>query len=88
MLRSRTGRQIGLDTRAAKRLRRVELDCGESTFVVEREARGSHGVAHGDGVPEHPVALPSRTIAQVLSDELDRLGGDRVFEEALAAAAA
>ena len=87
-LRSRTGRQVGLDHRAATRLRRIELDCGDDLFVVEREPRGAHGVAGGSGIPDHPVPLPMQTISQVLSAELDRLGADRVFEEALAAAAA
>jgi len=86
-LRSRLLRQVGLNSTHSSRLRRVELLCGDAEFIVEREARGTHGVAGGDGVPEHPVMLPLMSTSEVLARELDRLGADPVFEEALAAAA-
>jgi glucose-6-phosphate dehydrogenase assembly protein OpcA len=85
-LRSRLNRQVGLDGRPAKRLRRVELVCGDETFYVERESRAGYGVAGGPTVPDHPVSLPLRDTAAVLAAELDRLGGDEVFEQALLSA--
>jgi glucose-6-phosphate dehydrogenase assembly protein OpcA len=85
-LRSRLDRQIGLDGRPAKRLRRIELVCGDETFYVEREARAGYGVAGGPDAPDHPVSLPLRDTAAVLAAELDRLGGDEVFEQALLSA--
>jgi glucose-6-phosphate dehydrogenase assembly protein OpcA len=85
-LRSRLDRQVGLDGTPAKRLRRVELVCGDDTYYVERESRAGYGVAGGSSVPDHPVALPLRDTAAVLAAELDRLGGDEVFEQALLSA--
>ena len=85
-LRSRLDRQVGLDGRPAKRLRRVELVCGDETFFVERESRAGYGVAGGSSVADHPVALPLRDTAAVLAAELDRLGGDEIFEHALLSA--
>lgn len=87
-LRSRLQRQVGLDGRQAKRLRKIELVCGDEVFVVERESRAGYGVAGGPSVPSHTVSLPLRDTAHVLAAELDRLGGDEVFEQALLAATA
>jgi glucose-6-phosphate dehydrogenase assembly protein OpcA len=86
-LRSRLNRQVGLDTRPAKRINRVALLCGEETFVVERSARSEHGEAHGSDLAPRAVGLPAPGLVALLSGELDRLGAERPFEQALAAAA-
>jgi glucose-6-phosphate dehydrogenase assembly protein OpcA len=86
-LRSRLGRQIGLDhARRRRELARVCVDCGQRALVVERTGKGSVGRAVGADGLEHPVVLPSRTWAWLVGAELDRLGSDRAFEDALAAA--
>lgn len=86
-LRSRLDRQVGLDTARAKRINRVELLCGDETFVVERSARNEHGEASGSDLPPRAVGLPAPGLVTLLSGELDRLGAERPFEQALAAAA-
>ncbi len=86
-LRSRLDRQIGLDTTRAKRINRVELLCGEASFVVERSARNEHGEARGPDLAPRAVGLPAPGLVALLSGELDRLGAERPFEQALAAAA-
>jgi glucose-6-phosphate dehydrogenase assembly protein OpcA len=85
-LRSRLERQVGLDVRKAKRLNRVELHCGDDVFRVERTARNQHGVAHSPGLPERTFALPHEDPVTLLAAELDRLGAERTFEQALVAA--
>jgi glucose-6-phosphate dehydrogenase assembly protein OpcA len=86
-LRSRLDRQVGLDTTRAKRINRVELLCGDETFVVERSARNEHGEASGTDLAPRAVGLPAPGLVTLLSGELDRLGAERPFEQALAAAA-
>ena len=86
-LRSRLHRQVGLDSTRAARLNRVELMCGEQRFLVERSGRNAHGTAHGPGLAPRAVSLPVPATAALLASELDRLGAERPFGEALAAAA-
>jgi glucose-6-phosphate dehydrogenase assembly protein OpcA len=85
-LRSRLHRQVGLDSRRAVRINRVSLLCGDEQFVVERDRRNEHGTAHGPGLAARSVALPDPGVAALLAGELDRLGAERPFEDALAAA--
>ncbi|MGZ4480753.1 MAG: glucose-6-phosphate dehydrogenase assembly protein OpcA [Gaiellales bacterium] len=88
-LRSRLARQVGFDqVKRLKRLERVSLLCGHEELVVARIGRGQLGTVCGPGVPEHTVVLASPPWAALLASELDRLGSDSVFEEALAAAVA
>jgi glucose-6-phosphate dehydrogenase assembly protein OpcA len=85
-LRSRLGRQIGLDhARRRRELARVCIDCGDRELLVERTGKGDVGRAVGPDGLEHPVVLPRRSWAWLVGAELDRLGSDRAFEEALAA---
>jgi len=86
-LRSRLHRQVGLDVTRATRLNRVELMCGDQRFLVERSGRNAHGSAHGSGLPPRAVSLPHPATATLLAGELDRLGAERPFGEALAEAA-
>ncbi len=85
-LRSRLDRQVGIDVRRAKRLTRVELHCGDDVYTVERVARNHHGVAAGPGLAERSFALPPGDANALLAAELDRLGAEPTFEQALAAA--
>jgi glucose-6-phosphate dehydrogenase assembly protein OpcA len=85
-LRSRLDRQVGVDVRRAKRLNSVELHCGDEVFRVERTPRNHHGVAVGPGLPERTFALPAGDATALLAAELDRLGAEPTFEQALAAA--
>ena len=87
-LRSRLGREVGLDTRRAVRVNRVRLICGNESFLVERSGRNEHGIASGPGLAPRTVALPSSAVALLLAGELDRLGAERPFEDALAEAVA
>ena len=50
------------------------------------ETRERVGRAWGPGVPEHPVVLRPPARETLLAEELCRVGGDPVFERALAAA--
>jgi glucose-6-phosphate dehydrogenase assembly protein OpcA len=85
-LRSRLGRQVGMDVRKAKRLNRVELHCGDDVFTVERTGRNHHGVVGGPGLAERTFALPPGDPISLLAAELDRLGAELTFEQALRAA--
>jgi glucose-6-phosphate dehydrogenase assembly protein OpcA len=85
-LRSRLDRQVGLDTTRAKRINRVELLCGDAAFAVERAPRNEHGEARGPDLAPRAVGLPAPGLVALLSGELDRLGAERPFEQALAAA--
>jgi glucose-6-phosphate dehydrogenase assembly protein OpcA len=87
-LRSRLGRQIGLDVTKAQRMERVELHSGKGVFVVERSGRDNHGTASGPGIEPFAFSLGQSQplAARMLAAELDELGGEPVFEEALAAA--
>ena len=84
-LRSRLDRQMGVDVRRAKRLNSVELHCGDDVFRVERTPRNHHGVTSGPGLPERTFALPPGDATALLAAELDRLGAEPTFEQALAA---
>ena len=87
-LRSRLARQVGLDHAArTKRMNAVELHCGDEVFQVARMGRNQHGVATGPGLAEHVVRLPTAPLAVLVAEELDRLGAERTFEEALGAVA-
>jgi hypothetical protein len=85
-LRSRLDRQVGVDVRKAKRLIRVELHCGDDEFLVERAGRNHHGVARGPGLADRTFPLPPEDMISLLAAELDRLGAEPTFEQALAAA--
>jgi glucose-6-phosphate dehydrogenase assembly protein OpcA len=85
-LRSRLDRQVGVDVRKAKRLTRVELHCGDDVFLVERAGRNHHGVASGPGLVDRTFPLPPEDLVSLLAAELDRLGAEPTFEQALAAA--
>lgn len=85
-MRSRLHRELGLGTSRAKRLNRVGLLGADQAFLVERSGRSGHGTAQGPGLAPRMVALPSLPPAVLLAGELDRLGAERPFEEALAAA--
>jgi glucose-6-phosphate dehydrogenase assembly protein OpcA len=87
-LRSRLGREVDLQTRRAVRVNRVRLVCGDESFLVERSGRNEHGIASGPGLAPRTVALPSSAVALLLAGELDRLGAERPFEDALAEAQA
>lgn len=87
-LRSRLGRQVGLDlVSRTKHLNSVELHCGDKEFVVRRLRRNDHGVATGPGMAEHVVLLPIVEPVRLVAAELDHIGAERVFDEALAALA-
>jgi glucose-6-phosphate dehydrogenase assembly protein OpcA len=85
-LRSRLDRQVGMDVRKAKRLNRVELRCGDDVFIAERGPRNHHGIAAGPGLGERTFALPPGDAVSLLAAELDRLGAEPTFEQALRAA--
>lgn len=86
-LRSRLGRQIGLERAGrSRRLERLRVLSARGELVVERTGSGDMGRAVGPDGSEHPVALPRRDYAVLLGSELDRFGADPVFEQALAAA--
>ena len=85
---SRLGREVELQTRRAVRVNRVRLVCGNESFLVERSGRNEHGIASGPGLAPRTVALPSSAVALLLAGELDRLGAERSFEDALAEARA
>jgi hypothetical protein len=79
---------VDLQTRRAVRVNRVRLVCGDESFLVERSGRNEHGIASGPGLAPRTVALPSSAVALLLAGELDRLGAERPFEDALAEAQA
>ena len=64
----------------------MRLICGNESFLVERSGRNEHGTASGPGLAPRTVALPSSAVALLLAGELDRLGAERPFEDALAEA--
>ena len=87
-LRSRLGRQLGLHhDRQRAEITLVRVDCGKYDLFVERTGHGDLGRAVcGDS--EHAVMLPRHDWSALLGGQLDRLGSDRIFEQALAAAGA
>lgn len=84
-LRSRLDRELELSREDAPALERVTLVAGRS-FVVQRLDQRGVGAAGEVGAELEPVVLASRTPAAQLAAEFDRLGRDRVFEQALEAA--
>jgi glucose-6-phosphate dehydrogenase assembly protein OpcA len=88
-LRSRLGRQVGLDLASrTKVLNSVELHCGDKEFTVRRLRRNDHGVAGGPGLADHVVLLPVVEPGRLVAAELDHMGAERIFDDALAAVAA
>ncbi len=86
-LRSRMGRQLGLQhEHARKALDCIRVDCGKDDLVVERTGQGDVGRAVCGGASEHAVLLPRLDWATLLGAQLDRLGSDQIFEQALSAA--
>jgi glucose-6-phosphate dehydrogenase assembly protein OpcA len=86
-LRSRLQLHLGLDRSGrGQNMERVAIQSSAGEFVVERVGRGAVGRALGPDGIEHPVMLPHRDWAQLVGAELDRMGSDRVYEAALAAA--
>jgi glucose-6-phosphate dehydrogenase assembly protein OpcA len=86
-LRAQLGAGVELERSGrGRRLERVALRCGGGEYVVERSGRERVGRAWGPNVPEHPVVLRPPARETLLAEELCRLGGDPVFERALAAA--
>jgi hypothetical protein len=86
-LRSRLGRQIGLErTGRPKRLERVRVLSPHGELVIERTGSGQMGRAIGPDGSEHAVVLPRREHAWLLGTELDRFGSDPAFEDALTGA--
>lgn len=86
-LRAQLGTDVALERSGrGRRLERVALRCGRGEYVVERAGRERVGRAWGPGVPEHPVVLRPPARETLLAEELCRVGGDPVFERALAAA--
>jgi glucose-6-phosphate dehydrogenase assembly protein OpcA len=86
-LRSRLQLHMGLDHAANRRhLERVCVESRDVTLTVERVGRGSVGRAVGPDGLERAVMLPRREWSWLVGAELDRLGSDEAFEQALAAA--
>jgi glucose-6-phosphate dehydrogenase assembly protein OpcA len=86
-LRSRLGRQLGFQHEPQNRgVSLVRIDCGKADLVVERTGHGDVGRARGGDDPGHTVMLPCPDWAALLASQLDRLGRDPVFDDALAAA--
>ena len=86
-VRSRLGRQLGFHHEPhAGGVTRIRIDCGRHDLLVERTGKGDVGLARGGDNPGHTVMLPCPDWAALLASQLDRLGRDRVFDAALAAA--
>ena len=83
-LRSRLGLHIGLEHRPAAALTRVAIRAG-GAYAVEalEDGAGRAGDPRGG---EHSVSLAEPSAAALLASDLGRLGADRVFDQALAAA--
>lgn len=75
------------------RLCEIELKCSRlpATFMVSRTEDGSHLSTHASlGARSYPgrlVPVGNWSAAQLLSREMEILGNDRIYEEAIAAAA-
>jgi glucose-6-phosphate dehydrogenase assembly protein OpcA len=86
-LRSRLELHLGLDRAGrGQSMERIAVQSSAGEFLVERVGRGAVGRAVGPDGIEHPVMLPNRDWAALVGAELDRMGSDRVYEAALAAA--
>ncbi|HUZ84047.1 MAG TPA: OpcA/G6PD domain-containing protein, partial [Gaiellales bacterium] len=84
-LRSRLRARVDLRHLPSDTLERVAVIAG-GRFTVERTGRPGVGRTKDAAGGECPVMLAGRTLADQLATELDRLGRDRVFEQALEAA--
>ncbi len=86
-LRSRIGRQMGLQYGGrGHAVDSVRIDCGKQDLLVERTGHGDLGRAVIGDRSEHIVILPRHDWSLLLGSQLDRLGSEPVFEQALAAA--
>lgn len=86
---SRTGRtpelSIVSEVNAEMRngsLTRVELTCAGETYLVRRVEEGT-GVVEAPRLPEHHVPLRVPPLRGLVAHELEFLGRDRIFEQAL-----
>ena len=84
-LRSRLGVHIGLEHRPGESLSRVAIRAG-GVYAVESGGDDGVGRAVDARGGEHSVILTEPDAAALLAAELGRLGADRVFDQALAAA--
>jgi glucose-6-phosphate dehydrogenase assembly protein OpcA len=88
-LTSRTGRspqieilsEVNDDMRDGS-LTRVELICGGERYCVQRVEEGT-GVVEAPRLPEHHVPLRVPPLRGLLAQELEFLGRDRTFEQAV-----
>jgi glucose-6-phosphate dehydrogenase assembly protein OpcA len=88
-LTSRTGRsphieissELNDDMRDGS-LTRVELTCDEERYRVQRVEEGT-GVVEAPRLPEHHVPLRVPPLRGLLAQELEFLGRDRIFEQAV-----
>jgi len=86
-LRSRLDVHLGLDRSGrGQSMERLGIHVSGGELVVERTGRGAVGRVVGIDQIEHPVMLPRRDWGVLLGAELDRMGSDRVYEQALSAA--
>ena len=67
-------------------LERVTMKAGGKEYLVERRGRSRLGTATVPGLLDYPVVLAPPPRPSLLADELSRLAGDRLFEQALEAA--
>jgi glucose-6-phosphate dehydrogenase assembly protein OpcA len=67
-------------------LERVTMKAGGKAYLVERRGRSRLGTATVPGLLDYPVVLAPPPQPSLLADELSRLAGDRLFEQALEAA--
>ena len=65
-------------------LNAVALSIDDGTIELARPD-GSMATLRMPGVPESPIALPRRTIADLIAEDLRRLTPDEIYAEALAA---
>lgn len=68
---------------SAKGLISITLETPEGPVAIERPD-GFNATIKQPGQPDHVLALPSRTLGDVLAEELRRLDDDPVYGEALA----
>src|SRR5262249_29889267 len=88
-LKARTGRTPELTITSAEdadmrdgSLTRVELTCGDEQFRVTRVQEGT-GRVEAPRLPEHSVPLRRPPLRGLVAQELEFLGRDRIFEQAV-----
>jgi glucose-6-phosphate dehydrogenase assembly protein OpcA len=88
-LTSRTGRTPQLEIRSEQKddmrdgsLTRVELTCDGQRYCVQRVEEGT-GIVEAPRLPEHHVPLRVPPLRGLLAQELEFLGRDRIFEQAV-----